>query len=183
MKRIFTFLIVALLLSTTSSVSFAERRSHHEGNRKEWNKGHDKKPANNKRPGGNNHQNGNNRPGNSAPRPGYGQQHKPSHSHSIATPPAARPHSPAVTHTPPPVHFHNALPGMVAYATRGCHDVNVWQISYDTYIVRYRHGNRFYTRYLYPSTGQYGPVNTISVNWTPRDVWSFIPPIQLNINI
>ena len=44
--------------------------------------------------------------------------------------------------------------------------MNVWQIDYDTYIVRYRRGNRFYTQRIYPYRDVYGPRNTISVNWT-----------------
>lgn len=79
----------------------------------------------------------------------------------------------------PPPH----LCKMVRYATRGSRDVAVWQISPDTYIVKYRKGNRYYTRRLYPYSNRYGTPNHISVNWVPKSPWTFIPSINVNIDL
>lgn len=85
---------------------------------------------------------------------------------------------PAMPPPPPP-----RLPHMVHYATRGCHDVDVWQVNRDTYLVKYRRGRRWYTQYVYPYAGRYGSPTLISVNWQPQSPWTLIPPIQLNINL
>lgn len=75
-----------------------------------------------------------------------------------------------------------ALRRMVRHAARGGRDVDVWQISDDTYIVRYNRGGHYYTQRLYPYSGKYGRVNSISVNWSPESAWSLIPGISLNFN-
>ncbi len=85
---------------------------------------------------------------------------------------------PAMPPPPPP-----RLPHMVRYATRGCHDVAVWQVSPDTYLVKYRRGGRWYTQYVYPYAERYGAPTLISVNWQPLSPWTLIPSVQLNINL
>lgn len=94
--------------------------------------------------------------------------------------------------TPPPPrhHYHHGpmhppvnLGHMVAYLTRGCSDVAVWQIDYDTYIVKYRRGNRLYTQHFYPYYDEYASPSRISVGWRPSSPWNLIPSINLNINI
>lgn len=102
----------------------------------------------------------------------------PGHSHGYA--PAYQGHGHVATPPPPP---HPRLNGMLKKVTKGCRDVDVWQVDYDTYVVRYRKGNRLYTRYIYPERGAYGRPNLISVNWTPMAPWNLLPPIQLNINL
>ena len=79
---------------------------------------------------------------------------------------------------PPP-----RLPHMVRHATRGCRDIAVWQIDYDTYIVRYRKGNLFYTRRFYPYINSFDKPRLVSVNWMPQSPWIAIPSIHLNINL
>lgn len=72
---------------------------------------------------------------------------------------------------------------MVRYATRGCHDVDVWRIDDESYIVRYRKGHKYYTRRIYPYANRYGVVTVIAPNWQPLSPWINIPPVQININI
>ena len=116
--------------------------------------------------------------GHSMPAPGHGvRRHAPAHVHHHH--PHPRPHHYAPAPPPPPPRLSH----MVRYATRGCRDVAVWQIDYDTYIVKYRRGNRYYTQYLYPYADRYGDRSLITVNWQPLSPWTLIPPIQLNINL
>lgn len=208
MRRLVTSLILSLFLLSGTGVAFADK--HNDRDRKEY-KHDNRRPGygqgNHKRPGsgkddkkrpGFGHDDkkrpgfgqGNNRPGhnhggNSHKRPGYGQNDRYHHNR-----PASRPHHYAPAPPPPHHHYgpaphpiHHNLAGMVRHATRGCHDVAVWQVDYDTYVVRYRKGNRFYTQYIYPYAGRYGSRNRISVNWSPMSPWTFIPNIQLNINL
>lgn len=90
---------------------------------------------------------------------------------------------------PPPRHYGPVPPPpprlahMVRHATRGCHDVRVWQIDADTYIVKYRRGHRWYTQRIYPYDEIYGSPGTISVNWMPESPWNLIPSVHLNINL
>lgn len=117
----------------------------------------------------------NHKKGHSMPSPGYGMRNPaPRHVSHYAPAPRRHHHGPV----PPPRLSH-----MVKYATRGCRDVAVWQINPDTYIVKYRRGNRYYTQYLYPYEEMYGDCSLITVNWQPLSPWTLIPPIQLNINI
>ncbi len=158
---------------------------------------HNVKPGNNHKPGNDKHHGNNPKPapghgwGNtSAPRPGTGHAPTPvppGHHHGAPVPPpppapVMRPaggfHFGPALPPPPP-----RLPYMVDYVTRGCHDVNVWQVSSDTFIVKYRRGGRWYTQYLYPYSEMYGNPTLISINWQPLSPWTFIPPIQLNINL
>lgn len=179
MRRICLLLIVSLFIGLGSTNVYADnhhgkggprqeqRHDSHKNNKngkgkhdnKKPGKDHGKKPGNNHigRPG-----NGFG-PGNVHPQPVHKAPHRVNHR---PTPP------------PPP-----RLPHMVSYMTRGCHDVNVWQIDYDTYIVKYRKGNRFYTRRFYPYANRYDNPSLISVNWQPMSPWTLIPPIQLNINL
>lgn len=159
-------------------------RNHNNKKNDKYRPGKDNKKHNNDkyRPGGNN------RPGN----PGNGY-YKPKPNHAamppgrpvnnyrpVPTPPPPPPAPPHYAPAPPPP---PRLAYMVRHATRGCHDVNVWQVDPETFVVRYKHGNRFYTRYLYPYSNIYGAPSLITVNWQPRSPWTFIPPIQLNINL
>lgn len=61
--------------------------------------------------------------------------------------------------------------------------VDVWMVDPQTYVVKYRHGNRFYTRSFHPYTGRYDAPALISVNWNPLSGWLQVPPIQININL
>ena len=167
--------------------------------------GHSSKPGHNVKPG-NNHNHGNNfKPGNNRKpennfKPGNnhrpGDAHKPAMNHkpAVSAPrPGAGGRPMNIGHPAPPPHHHNygpalpppppRLPHMVSHVTRGCHDVNVWQIDYDTYIVKYRRGGHWYTQYVYPYADRYSNPTLISVNWQPLSRWSIIPPIQLNINL
>ncbi len=138
--------------------------NNHPGNN--FSPGNNHHPGNGYRPGNHNHPGNNIKPGNGPgmkpPRPGYGAAYRP---------------------TPPPPPPHPRLNQMVRYATRGCHDVDVWQVDFNTYVVRYRKGNRIFTQYIYPEMGRYGRPSLISVNWQPMAPWTLIPPIQLNINL
>lgn len=98
------------------------------------------------------------------------------HGYCPVPPPAPIRYAPV---PPPPPHLGH----MVKHATRGCHDIEVWRIDYDTYIVRFRRGNRFYTQRIYPYIDRYGPRNMISVNWIPDNPWITIPSVSLNINL
>lgn len=95
-------------------------------------------------------------------------------------PPPTAPSRPGTPLPPPPP---DRLPHMVKHATKGCHDVNVWQVNHDTYIVKYRKGKKYYTREIYPYAQQYGKPTLININWQPMDPWVFIPPVQININL
>lgn len=184
-------------------------RQEHRGNNKQNNNnnkhGNKHKDKNYGRPvNSSNH--GYGKPGNSKPNtgkpgnphPGQGNPHhnqgKPDYrpgghhnSRPVPPPPPApvmRPgfgaaYNPGPALPPPPPR----LPHMVNFATRGCQDVAVWQVSPDTYIVKYRKGPHWYTRYVYPYADQYGAPTLISVNWQPLSPWTLIPPIQLNINL
>lgn len=189
MRHTVTTLIFSLFLSLGTGVAFADRHNDrgHDRERKEQrfhgnhkdkkkDKGrhkdrHDKSHKGHKkdykhgdmRPGhhGNKHHGG-------APRPGFNDPsygHGPHHHHAPAPPMPPR------------------LKHMVHHATRGCHDVDVWQVNHDTYIVKYRKGRRYYTQYLYPYSERYGNINPISLNWQPLSPWNLIPRIQLNINL
>ncbi|MCM1370000.1 MAG: hypothetical protein NC204_06455 [Candidatus Amulumruptor caecigallinarius] len=76
--------------------------------------------------------------------------------------------------------YHNNLNAMLVRALRGCDDYDVWRVDYDTYVVRYRKGNRYYTRYVYPETGRYGTPALVTLQWAPMSSWS---PIQIHINL
>ena len=168
MRRIFTLLLLSLFLSVGSVEAFADK--HDKGGPRQeqkFNKKNNKGKAENKKDKGNGH---NMRPG-SAPGVQPGKGHKP----AVAPSPQPVHHRP--TSTPPRLH------NMVSNITRGCHDVNVWQIDDETYIVKYRKGNRFYTRRFYPYANRYDSPSLINVNWQPQSLWNLIPPIQININL
>ncbi|MDE6335486.1 MAG: hypothetical protein K2L34_02840 [Muribaculaceae bacterium] len=160
-------------------------KNHFGNDKKHHNDKHYGKPGNQGKPGnhGNGYQ-GHPGGGHDAFRPGVGQYH----GAPVPPPPPApvmRPGSgvafhpgPAMPPPPPP-----RLPHMVNYATRGCQDVAVWQVDPETFLVRYRRGGRWYTRYVYPYAERYGAPTLISVNWQPSAPWTLIPPIQLNINL
>lgn len=205
MKKIITCMFLSLFLMVGSVEVFAdnhgdrgkdrkEQRDNRRGGRNEnrdngknnrrgapnnshGNKGNDKKEKD-YRPG---KQHNDLRPGkgHSMPAPGHGMGRPapaPVRHHTPPPPPRPRHYAPA---PPPPPRLSH----MVRYATRGCRDVAVWQIDYDTYIVKYRRGNRYYTQYLYPYADRYGDRSLITVNWEPLSPWTLIPPIQLNINL
>lgn len=204
MRRLVTYLMLSLFLVCGTYDAFANGTNDRGRDRKEHRDNHRSNPRNHNnkkndkyRPGKDNNKNhnndkyrpgGNNRPG----KPGN-SHYKPGNNHSAMPP--GRPvnnYRPAPTPPPPPhtpVHYAPAPPPpprlahMVRHATRGCHDVNVWQVDPETFVVRYRYGNRLYTRYIYPYSDIYGVPSLISVNWQPRSPWTLIPPIQLNINL
>lgn len=72
---------------------------------------------------------------------------------------------------------------MVRHIDRGAKDVSVWQVDYNTYVVRYRKGHKWYKRLFNPYTGHYSSPALINVNWQIPGSWIQIPPIQININI
>lgn len=204
MRRIFSYLILSLFLLSGTGVMMANRhndRSHKEytGNRHNSGKhtGNNNRPGNNVKPGGNKHHDDKNvRPGNNGNRPGKGDsyarpggdKHK-GHNNNHGRPGYQKPHHkpghprPHVKPTPPPPPHYVNLGRMVRYATRGAHDIDVWQIDYNTYMVRYRIGNVYYTRKLYPQRNAYGVINKITYDWMPQAPWIEVPLIQLNINI
>lgn len=148
MRHIFAYILIALFMSVGSVEAFADKHKGHDRDRHEqrydrkkgYKKDRDHKYKKDK------HHGNYGRPGNSFPAPGNKHRHTPppppKHHHHAPPPPPRRHH-----HAPPPP---PRLGHMVRYATRGCHDVGVWQISHDTYIVKYRRGNHYYTQYLYP---------------------------------
>lgn len=192
MRPIVTSLILSLFLSIGTNVAFADRhRDHRDRDRQEQrdrNHRSDRHYGNSvARPGDRGEKRHkdkyidrrhDNRKHDKRYRPvnGYRPAPPPQHYRPVPPPPPRR-YGP-VPPPPPP-----RLAPMVRYATIGCRDVDVWQIDYDTYIVRYRRGNRFYTQRIYPYRDVYGPRNTISVNWTPSDPWVAVPSIHLNINL
>lgn len=196
MKRMTIALLLSLVLGPFSSVCMAQQRSSN--TRSSNNKEMVQAPT---RPGGNSMS----RPGssqnnvkpsnNSAPRPGFGQQNNQINNRP-QTPPSGRPNQPNIRPsgpsyrpTPPPPRptggyiVPDPLSDMVRYTLGSGQFVDLWQINYDTYLLKYRVGNRYYSRYLYPYSGQYGPVNNISLNWSPNSFMSLIPSFQLNINL
>lgn len=72
---------------------------------------------------------------------------------------------------------------MIAHAINGGTDYRVWRISYDTYIVKYRKGRRWYTRRFYPYANRYDAPGVISINWNPLSAWTLLPSININIPI
>lgn len=172
-------------------------KNHNGGNKNHFgnDKKHDNKHHNDKhfgKPGNHGHPGNQGKPGNQG-RPGGGHNaYRPGNGHHHGAPvpppppaPVMRPGAgagfhpgPAMPPPPPP-----RLPHMVNYATRGCHDVAVWQVDAVTFLVKYRRGGRWYTRYVYPYAEEYGAPTLISVNWQPMSPWTLIPPIQLNINL
>lgn len=172
MRRTFILLLVSLFLSVGTTEAFADRHDNH-GPRHEQRDNHGKKHSDKKK-------------GDKKGKPGKKDKHhygKPgmAPAHHAAPPKYGRPGGHVGTPPPPPM--PPRLSPMVSKLTRGCHDVNVWQIDHDTYIVKYRKGNRHYTRRLYPYANRYDNASLISVNWQPLSPWTLIPPIQLNINL
>ena len=191
MRKIASYLLLSLFLMAGTSSAYADHRNdHREGFKKEHHKDHkkdskkagkehekrmkkgekrhdkwDKKPGN-LRPG----PAPINRPGNHRPGPAPKPVYRPGGNHHGASPVMAPPPPPRLEH-------------MVKHACRGGKFVDVWRVSHDTYVVKYRKGNRYYTRYLYPYAERYGNPALISINWQPQTPWVLIPPIQLNINI
>lgn len=203
MRRIATYLVLSLFLSLGTGYAYADRSHDRPGQHREQrdnkgkkndkkhnNKGHDKKgdkkfdkkgPHQGHQPGmrpgpGQNHQSaprpgGGSHPGVGAPRPGFGpgpvSAPRPGHSG--------------------PVYYDGPMPPrlqhMVHHASHGGKIVNVWRVDYDTYVVQYRKGRKYYTQYIYPYADRYGAPALINVNWTPPTPWSLIPAIQLNINL
>lgn len=166
-------------------------KNHFGNDKKHDNKHNDKHFG---KPGNQGHPGNQGRPGNQ----GHGNQGRPGGGHDNFRPGGHKPGAPV----PPPAPvmrpgagaaFHPGpampppppprLPHMVNYATRGCHDVAVWQVDAETFLVKYRRGGRWYTRYVYPYAEEYGAPTLISVNWQPLSPWTLIPPIQLNINL
>lgn len=204
MRRLFTSLLLSLFILSGTGMALADRhdnrdrKEHRQDNKRPgYGKHDDKRPGfgnnnatrpgnngnNNLRPGNghNNHRPGGNHGANSNVRPGHGQNNYN---------PAPRPNNyyrptppPPPGYRPAPYPIHDNLGAMVSYATRGGHDIAVWQVDYDTYVVRFRKGNNYYTQYIYPYAGRYGTRSRISLNWSPLSPWTLIPNVQLNINL
>lgn len=190
MKRIFTILLLSMFMAIGTGETFADRHDGHGRDRKEQHyKG---------RPGGKDRNHGKDHHDKKYKENKKHDKHKDyrhdkrgdyrhDKRHARPAPRHYAPAPPRRHHTgryaPPPPPPPPRLGHMVRYATRGMQDVAVWQVSHDTYIVKYRHGNRYYTRYLYPYAERYGNPSVISVGWQPLSPWTLIPPIQLNINL
>lgn len=183
MKRIISILLLSLFMAIGTGEAFADRHDNHGRDRKEQrDKG--------RRGGNDRHYGKDNHNKKYKDHKKYDRRDKDYRHGKGHVRPAPRHYSPAPPrrhHTgryaPPPPPPPPRLGHMVRYATRGMHDVAVWQVSPDTYILKYRHGNRYYTRYLYPYAERYGSPTVISVGWQPLSPWTLIPPIQLNINL
>lgn len=105
-------------------------------------------------------------------------------------------------------HYHDNLGYLVSRAARGGHSTVVWQVSPDTYVVRYVKGGNYYMRYLYPNSGRYGSALRLVadgpgwwyqygdrrrrfheangglrlyLNGSPQNPWQLIPSLELNI--
>lgn len=78
--------------------------------------------------------------------------------------------------------YPDNLARMARHAAGNGKIVNVWMVNPETYLVQYRHGNRYYTRYFYPYANSYSSPAAITVNWNPMASWLAVPPIQFNIN-
>lgn len=167
MKRIFILLLLTFSLLVGTSEAFADR--HNPGAPRQEQRGkknHHKHKGNKHRPGKG-----------SLPAPGTNGFYAP-----VMPPPPVRPGTP-VPPPPPPAPLPGMLQQMVINATYGCHDVNVWQVNPESFIIKYKRGKRLYTRMIYPYAGRYGNETLINVNWQPLNPWTLIPPIQLNINL
>lgn len=171
MRRIVTSLLLSLFILSGTGVAFADRHHDRDHDRKEY-RHNDRRHDNGHRKENKKEKHGKKW---NAPKP------TPRHN-AMPTPP--REHTARHTPPPPPRHdFHANLGPMVRHAGRGARDIDVWQINADTYVMRYRVGRHFYTRYLYPGSGRYGRPSLISVNWSPMTPWIPVPTISLNINI
>lgn len=185
MRRLIVTTFLSLFLISGTGIAFADnhRNSGRDNGRKE--QSFDKT-----RPNGNNHAGNNKAPDKNQPsanrRPGNVAQ--PNHA------PSNQPAAPVRHNVSAPKHYnhayhyptytvHDNLGYMVDQITRGGSEVNVWQVDASTYAVRFRKGNHLFVQYLYPYEGRYGQRSTISLNWSPRSIWTLIPNINLNINL
>lgn len=175
MKRLTISIILSLVVGSMTSVCWGQHRGNNLNG--------------NGRPGTHKEMTGPNRPGkggNSLSRPGSGQipqsPNKPTpNSHK-------RPEPKPVQTRPGAIHpvghvIPDPLSEMVRYSVGSGQFVDLWQISNNEYILKYKKGNRYYTRRLYPYSCQYGPISSISINWRPSQYLSVIPTFQLNINL
>lgn len=84
-------------------------------------------------------------------------------------------------------HYHNDRVrdfwGMVYHATGGAHNVSVWQIADDCYMVRYYRNGRMYIRTMNPYTSIYGTPSLISNSWNPNPLWMLLPKVNINIDL
>lgn len=196
MRNLVITLGLALLMSFGGTMSYADN-GHRGQARQEQHKG------GNKRSHGNNHSNGT-KPGSKGPqgnkhnvaKPNGGSNHNKGHKHVTSAP---RPGAPAHRTTPPPPprksrhhaprpphHYPPRLASMVGYATRGCSNVDVWQVDPNTFVVRYFRNGRYYTQYLYPYANRYGNIELLGGGWSPLSGWISIPLGSLgslNINL
>ncbi len=78
--------------------------------------------------------------------------------------------------------YHSRLPEMVRRASRGGRDVRVWQVSPDTYVVKYYQRGRWCERYLYPESNRYGNVR-FCVSADPMRGWQLIPSLEFNFSL
>lgn len=78
-------------------------------------------------------------------------------------------------------HYSKKLKKMIKYACRGGRDIDVWEISPDVYVVRYYLNGHYYSQRLYPGSGRYGARGIVNVNWAPSPGWSLLPSININI--
>lgn len=170
-KFTLTLLLSILLLGGYSGAAFADRHHNNGRGRQEHRDDRfdkqDKKHNGHKNHGNNNHWNNN------------GHHNKPGW--RPTPPPPPRP-------VPLPHHGYNIerdprFHSMIAYAINGGTDYRVWRISYDTYIVKYRKGRKWYTRRFYPYANRYDAPGVISINWNPLSAWTLLPSININIPI
>lgn len=176
-KFTLTLLLSILLVSGSSGIAYADKHHNNGWNNKEHrdnrfdknNKKHDKNHNKN-----NSHKNHGNNPWNNK-----GPHNNPSWRPTPPPPPHHAPaphHGYAIERDPK---FHK----MIAKAAYGGTDVKVWRVSYDTYIVKYRKGRKWYTRRFYPYANRYDAPGVININWNPLSAWTLLPSVNINIPI
>lgn len=205
MKGLVKTLVLSLMLGSVSFVSMGTTRErsgdhHRQESRTTMSRPGQTKPRGSSmsRPGQGKPQSGmTGKPGNSsAPRPGYGQGLKPSMRPTPPPPPAnkrydyrgSRDRRGYMPPPPPPpgvapIPLYDTLSHMIMNTLCGGRLIDLWQIAPDAFMVKYRIGNSYYSRCIYPYSNRYGAQSRISAGWSPGSFMTLIPSINLNINL
>lgn len=187
MKGLVKTLVLSLMLGSVSFVSMGTTRGNHSGNNRQQTQTSMSRPGQGKPQGGSVTRPG----GNSMSRPGQGSVKK----NDMRPAPKPAPEY-RVSHnkrgympspTPPdgvaPIPLYDTLSRMVMNTLCGGQLIDLWQISPDTFMMKYRIGNSYYSRSLYPYSNSYGSQSRISVGWSPSSFMTLIPSINLNISL